>query len=315
MEGNIIITGGSGSLGTAILERAERENWTARFTVIARNESKMNLVRRRFPRVNCVVGDVRDRDHLTVLFKGQDYIIHAAAIKIVPVAEANPREAVLTNIIGSENVAQAAVEAGVRRVVGISTDKACGPTYYGLTKRLMEGIFRQANRWGNTEFVLCRYGNVLGSSNSVVPFFMKQKEDNVPFTITDFDMTRFWLSMEQAVDLVLYTLRTANAGVIVVPKAPAMPVADLARVIDPEREQIEIGIRPGERLHEMLIVREEALHTIEEEKFFYIYPPDYVFPPHIKVLPKLYEYRSEEPAHWLTREEMVDLLKDSGVEL
>lgn len=308
LSGRVLITGGPGSLGTAILERAERENWPAHFTIVSRNETRMNVARQRFPYVRGEIGDVRDVNWLRTIFPGHDLIIHAAAIKIVPVAEANPREAVLTNTLGSLNVAQAAIESGVKKVIGISTDKACGPTYYGLTKRLMEGLFRQADDWGETTFVLCRYGNVLRSSNSIVPLFEKQIKEDKPFTITDLRMTRFWLSMKMAIDLILHTVNHANAGQIVVPKAPTMKLVDLAKVLDPNRGIVEIGIRPGERLHETLIIREEAMHTYLKDGYFYINPPTC---PTQSNLPFQYEYTSEDTEHYLTPEKMLEMLKDS----
>lgn len=310
LTGKVLITGGSGSLGTAILDRAEKENWDAEFTIMARNETKMNLVRSRFPKVNCQIGDVRDLSQLETIFPSHDLIIHAAAIKIVPVAEANPVEAVKTNVIGSMNVAKAAVEAGIPRVIGISTDKVCGPTYYGITKRLMEAVFREARTWNKTEFVLCRYGNVIGSANSIVPLFQKQILEGRPFTITDLNMTRFWLSMKQAIDLILLTVDTAENGQIYVPKAPAMKVVDVARALDPNRNVREIGIRAGERLHETLVVREEALHTFNLPKIFVINPPGTRIE-HAEYLPYQYEYTSDKPDHWLTADEFNKLLEES----
>lgn len=318
LSGNILITGGTGSLGTAILERAEREKWDAQFTVIARNESKLNQTRQRFPDVSCEVGDIRDGDWLRTVFRDQEYIIHAAALKIVPVAESNPREAVMTNVVGSLNVAQAAIECGAKRVIGISSDKACGPTYYGLTKRLMEGLFRQFN-FSPTDFVLCRYGNVLKSANSLVPLFERQIKEDKPFTVTHKEMTRFWLSMKQAVDLVITTLLMANSGEIFVPRAPAMSVVNLAKTLDPDREIIEIGIRPGERLHETLIVREESLHTYFDQymtagglPMFIICPPtEQLSVSKNMLLGFQYEYTSDSPSHLITSDEMIQLLKDS----
>lgn len=306
----VLITGGTGSLGTAILRRAKQENWPARFSILARNETKMAQTLAQFPSVSGIIGDVRDRSWLATVFPGHDLVIHAAAVKIVPVAEANPREAIQTNVMGSLNVAQAAVEAKVGMVVGISSDKACGPTYYGLTKRLMEGVFRQANAWGETKFVLCRYGNVLKSANSIVPLFERQIKEDVPFTITDLRMTRFWLSMKDAIDLILRTINTASPGTILVPKAPAMSVVDLAKALDPDRKIVEIGIRPGERLHETLIVREESLHTLGTQDMFYIYPPDMKVVPDEKFhrLVSQYEYTSDKPCHWLSREELFEKL-------
>lgn len=311
LAGRILITGGTGSLGTAILERAGREKWDCEFTVLARNETKMGIIRSRFPHTNCQIGDVRDGSHLETIFPGHDIIIHAAAIKIVPVAESNPVETYKTNIQGSMNVAKAAIESGIKRVIGISTDKACGPTYYGTTKRLMEGIFREAAAWGKTEFVICRYGNVLKSNNSIIPLFEKQMKENRPFTITDLNMTRFWLSMKQAIDLILFTLESAENGQIYVPKAPAMSVVDVARSLDPFREIKEIGIRPGERVHETLIVREESLHTYELPQHFVINTPQNTNIPKSLSLPYQYEYTSDMPFHWLTHNELKEMLKDS----
>lgn len=308
LSGRVLITGITGSLGTALVDRAMTEGWDCQITGIARNETKVNVLQSKYRGINCEIGDVRDGQWLRTIFPGHETIIHAAAIKIVPVAEANPREAVLTNVIGSLNVAQAAVESGVGRVICISTDKACGPTYYGLTKRLMEGIARQADDWGDTEFVLCRYGNVLNSNNSIIPLFLRQIAEDKPFTITDRSMTRFWLSMKQAVDLILYTLAYARCGEIFVPIAPAMSLRKVARTLDPDREIIEIGIRPGERLHETLIVREESLHTRRQGKNFVISPPNLTPTDH---LPYQYEYTSDDPDHELTSAEFLALLNDS----
>lgn len=324
LSGKILITGGTGSLGTAILERAEREKWDAQFSILARNETKMNITRARFPNVRCIVGDIRDGDWLHTVFPGHDMIVHAAAIKIVPVAESNPREAVQTNVYGSLNVAQAAVDCNIPKVIGVSTDKVCGPTYYGLTKRLMEGIFRQAREWGDqkTDFVLCRYGNVLKSANSIVPFFQAQMKADKPFTITHMEMTRFWLSMRQAIDLIIETACYAHAGQIFVPQAKAAKVSDLADFLDPDREIVEIGIRAGERLHETLIVREEAMHTEHILGEFYDVTPLFVIqPPDIKPewvalkrgfpVPFQYEYTSNNPYSPVLPEDFKRMLDES----
>lgn len=184
----------------------------------------------------------------------------------------------------------------------------CGPTFYGITKRLGEGLFREANNWSYTEFIAVRYGNVLRSANSVVPFFEKQIANDKPFTLTSFEMSRFWLSMKQAVDLIFYALETSPSGTVTVPKAPAMLVKDLAQTLDPGREMVEIGIRPGERLNETLVIREEAMHTIDIGDYFLIYPPQHKI---MSNLPSQYEYTSDKPNHWLTPEELRALLRDS----
>jgi UDP-N-acetylglucosamine 4,6-dehydratase/5-epimerase len=313
LEGKILITGGSGSLGTAIIERATKEKWDVDFTVVARNESKMQVLQRKYNNVRCEIGDVRDERRLAQLFRGQDLVIHAAAIKIVPVAEANPHEAILTNVIGSYNVCSAAIEAEVPKVIGISSDKACGPTYYGLTKRLMEGLFRQASEMNSfTQFVTCRYGNVLKSANSIVPLFEQQAAAGLPLTITDRGMTRFWLSMKQAINLILLTNAEAQSGQIFVPRAPAMGLQDLAHALYPESKIKVIGIRPGERMNETLIVEEEALHTTlrvlgNRESYFCIHHPK---KPESN-LAKNYTYTSDDPSHWLTGPELRYLLKES----
>lgn len=276
LKGKVLITGGTGSLGSAIVDRAEREGWPAQFTVMARNESKMAQFLVKHPKVRGEIGDVRDFEWLRTILPGHDICIHAAAIKVVPVAEANVREAILTNVVGSQNVAMACVESGIRRVVGVSTDKACAPvTTYGATKYLMEGIFREANSWSmDTSFVLVRYGNVLRSNASVVPLFERLMDEDKPFTITSLAMTRFWLTMNHAINLVCLANEWSMGGVVLVPKPGAMRMLDLARAMDPQREVVEIGIRAGEKLDEMLINGSEAQHTIDNGEIFTIFPPN-----------------------------------------
>lgn len=304
----VLITGGTGSLGLAILRRAKKENWNCEFTTLSRNETKVANTRKEFPDVRCEIGDVRDLDWLRTIIPGHDMVVHAAALKIVPVAEINVKEAITCNVEGTKNVAIACAEAGVVRALLISSDKACGPTYYGITKRLGEGLFREANSWRDTEFLSVRYGNVLKSANSIVPLFERQIAEDKPFTITHTQMTRFWLSMQQAIDLILYAMENSRAGTITVPKAPAMSMVDVARTLDANREIIEIGIRPGERLHETLIVREEAMHTIDTGTHFVIHPPQ---DKGVSNLSFQYEYTSDKPDHWLTSDELKELLKNS----
>lgn len=324
LHGKILITGITGSLGVALVERSLEEKWDCEITGIARNESRIGALQKRFPSIRTEVGDVRDIDWLRTIFPGHSTILHCAASKVVPVLESNPREAVLNNILGSMNVAQAAIESEVNRVVGISSDKAAGPTFYGASKRIFEGIFRQANTWGKTTFSLCRYGNVLRSAGSIVLLFEKQIKDDVPFTLTHTQMSRFWLSMRQAVSLVVATAKYADAGAIFVPEAPVMSVYDLAKTLDPSRDVIEIGIRPGERLHETLIIREEAMHTERVPSKYNSYGVGIpLFVVHSPNLPKdspywfntpvpfQYEYTSDRPSHYLSVEEMKELLKDS----
>jgi len=305
LEGKVLITGGTGSLGKAILARAERESWPAEFTVFARNETKISQVRSTFPNVRCEIGDVRDLDWLRAVLPGHDVVIHAAAIKVVPIAEANARETVLTNIVGTMNVAQASVESGVNKVIGVLTDKEVhSSTLYGNSKAVAGALLREANSWGNTLFTMARYGNVLGSANSIYPLFKRQARENKPFTITDTRCTRFWLSMNQAIDLVLLAAQQTHPGVTVVPKAPSSYVTDLAKAIDPDREIVDIGIRAGEKIHELLIGNVESIYTVDFGDYFLVYPPQTSVESN---LPFQYEYSSDNPVKWLTSEELLSL--------
>ena len=304
MLGNkVLITGGSGSLGTAILQRAHDEGWNTEFTVVARNETKMSALKKKFPDVRCEIGDVRDLSWLHTIFPGHDTIAHTAAIKIIPVAELNVRETVLTNVIGSMNVAVAAVQAGAKRVIGVSTDKSCLPnTQYGASKFLMEGLFREANTWGNTEFNLVRYGNVLRSNASVIPFFEKLKDSGERLRVTEPSMTRFWLSMGEAIDLIIDAAEFKETGIILVPKPPAMSMHDLALAIS-DQEYDVIGVRPGEKIHEHLISSGESLHTRDDGKYFVIYPPNIGTD---KPLSVGFEYVSSAPLFWLSKQDLYD---------
>lgn len=304
----ILITGGTGSLGTAILKRAKQESWNVDITVLARNETKIVQTRAAFPEYRAEIGDVRDLDWLRTIVPGHDVVIHAAALKVIPVAEINVKEAVTCNVEGTKNIAIACAEAEVEKAILISSDKACGPTYYGVTKRLGEGLFREANNWRSTKFLSVRYGNVLKSANSIVPLFERLIREDKPFTITNFEMTRFWLSMKQAVDLIFYALNNSCSGTVTVPKAPAMSIVDLAKALDADRPMREIGIRPGERLHETLVVREESLHTTDIGDYFIVHPPNLEISSN---LPFQYEYTSDNPAHWLTDTELHEMLNES----
>lgn len=306
-RGRILITGGTGSLGTALVDHIHSMGWETQVTVLARNESRMALFLKKYPWVRGEIGDVRDLDWLRTIIPGHDLVIHAAAIKQVPTAESNVREAVLTNVIGSQNVAMASVESGVTRVVGVSTDKACAPhTTYGATKYLMEGIFREANLWSkNTSFTLVRYGNVLRSNASVVPLFEKQIADDVPFTVTDPDMTRFWITMGDAVALIREAAALPIAGVVLVPRPGAMRMYDLCAALDPKREIKIIGVRAGEKKHEVLIHEGEALHTSAIKNRFIIYPPDKLDRGN---LPEGYCYSSASPDFVITPAELYHML-------
>lgn len=298
-----LITGGTGSLGRAILKRARQEDWKASITVYARNETKMAQVHAEFPEVNCVIGDVRDLDWLRTTMRGQEIVIHAAALKIVPMSEVNVRETVLTNVLGTANVAQACVEAGVERCVGVMSDKMVKPiNLYGQTKACASAILREANTWGNTVFTMARYGNVLGSQNSIYPLLKRQLRENKPFTLTDERCTRFWLSINQGIDLILLALQQ-TAGVTVVPKAPASPVLTLMKALDPEHEIRIIGLRPGEKLHEQLIEEQESHYTFDRKTHFEVYPQNSV----VSNFADEYGYYSNAPDYELTGVEVLKL--------
>lgn len=255
---NILITGGTGSLGNALLNRIYG---TCNITVLSRDETKQGITRSKYPNCRYILGDVANIDDLELAFRGIDIVYHFAAYKQVPSSQNNVSATINTNILGSKNVAIAAIKNNVKQVVASSTDKACAPVnMYGISKAAMECIFQDANKYGPTTFHLARYGNVVASNASVVPLFRKQAANGGPLTVTDMDMTRFWISIETAVDLVQHALNT-SPGIIVVPAAKAMNIVDVARTIGGELPIKEIGIRPGEKMHESMISEAESFYT------------------------------------------------------
>lgn len=310
----LLITGGTGSLGRAILLRAHEEGWESvengTITVVSRDETKQAHLRNTYPRVRFRLGDIRDPNWMNLIFRNQQAVVHAGAYKRVPSAEVNASETMKTNIDGSYNVVQAALFGGAEVVVGISTDKACRPeNMYGASKRAMESLFQQANIFGDTRFTLARYGNVIGSTGSVIPLFTRLAESGKPITITHMQMTRFWITLDQAVDLVV----TAGGGetmpgTIVVPKAPGMSMYSLAELFAEEKDLPiqEIGIRPGEKIHEMMVSPAESLHTRSTDAHFLISPPSN----HVTSnLPELFSYTSNKPSYVLTKDNMRDLIE------
>ena len=298
---SFLITGGTGSLGTALTRRFLREGVPPQnITLLARNETKLNASRVLFPGVRCESGDVRDLAWLQTIFPGHSHVIHAGALKVVPTAEVQVRETVTTNVIGSMNVAMAAVESGVQFVVGVSSDKATqSSTIYGSSKFLMEGIFREANGWssGETRFNTVRYGNVLGSNASVLPYFQSQVRQGKPLTVTMFSMTRFWLSMQEATQIINDAIYYHDSGVVLVPKAKASDMYTLAKAVAPHDDYpiVEIGRRPGEKVHEKMIHSGEAHHTKDDGNYFVIYhPADEIF----NHLPEDFEYTSKDCDHY-----------------
>jgi len=274
----ILLTGGTGSFGHAFATRIA-ECWPdATLRVYSRDELKQSEMRTRFgdQQVRYLIGDVRDRARMTRAVEGADIVVHAAAMKQVPACEYNPFEAVRTNVLGAQHVVDAAIDARVRRVVALSTDKAVNPVnLYGATKLCAEKIFVQGNAYAaqrQTRIACVRYGNVVGSRGSVVPVFREQLARDGRITITDERMTRFWITLPQAVDLVLHALEHMEGGEIFIPKIPSMRLTDLAEAIAPGAPRDVTGIRPGEKLHELLITADEARHAIDTGDAYVVMP-------------------------------------------
>ena len=276
---NILVTGGTGSFGKKLIATIFDKYKPKQVIVFSRDELKQFEMRDTFPAdkfpIKYFIGDVRDRERLYRVTYGMDFIVHAAAMKLVPTAEYNPFEAVKTNINGAQNVIEAALENGVKRVVALSTDKACSPiNLYGATKLTSDKLFAAANHWQGSHqvaFSVVRYGNVVGSRGSVIPFFIKKKAEGV-LPITHESMTRFWITLKQGVEFVLYCLKQMHGGELFVPKIPSMNIMDLAKAIAPEAKTEIIGIRPGEKIHEVMIPREESLNCIDMKDCFIIQP-------------------------------------------
>lgn len=252
LTGNILITGGSGTLGQAIVRTALAEHWDCAFTIYSRSELRQAEMRGRYPHCRYVLGDVRDYDRLAAAVAGHDLVIHAAAMKRIPEAEQQPANCIETNVYGSANVVRACIAGGVKRCVGISTDKACAAiTTYGASKRMMEGLFQGAIG-GPVCFTLVRYGNVVASNGSVIPLWRQQATQGKPLTITDRRMTRFWMSERDAVQCIEHAA-TAPAGSIYVPRMGALSIEDMAQFVVPGCDTIETGLRSTEKLHEDLV--------------------------------------------------------------
>jgi UDP-N-acetylglucosamine 4,6-dehydratase len=274
----ILITGGTGSFGTRFVERILADHEPHSVRIFSRDELKQSELQRRFAdesRLRYLLGDVRDLPRLTRATRGVDVMIHAAALKQVPAAEYNPFEAVQTNVVGAENVVSAAIDNGVPLTVALSTDKAVNPVnLYGATKLCAEKIITQGNAYAAdspARFATARYGNVVGSRGSVVPLFKAQAETGV-LTITDERMTRFWITLDEAVEFVISCMDLMSGGEVFVPKLPSTRVTDLAAALAPEAERRVIGIRPGEKLHELMLTADEARHARELDDRFVVLP-------------------------------------------
>lgn len=316
---SIFVTGGTGSFGKAFIREVLKKYNPKRLIVFSRDELKQHEMRGDGfddKRLRYFIGDVRDRNRLYRAMHGVDIVVHAAALKHVPACEYNPFEAVQTNILGAQNIIDAAIDAGVKKVVALSTDKAVNPVnLYGATKLVAEKVFVQGNAYsgiGGTRFSCVRYGNVVGSRGSVIPLFLKQKETGT-VTVTDDRMTRFWITLDQGVAFVLKCLETMCGGEVFVPKIPSMKVMDLKEAVAPKCKVKVIGIRPGEKLHEVLISSDEARHTVEIDGMFVIKPEDPVWDvtkswSKGRPLPADFRYASDTNTQWLTVEELKKML-------
>ncbi len=320
----VLITGGTGSLGKKLTKIMMEEYRPARLIVFSRDELKQHEMRQLYSdetgsRIRYFIGDVRDRDRLMRAMNGVTVVIHAAALKQVPACEYNPMEAILTNIIGGKNVIEAAIDSQVERVIALSTDKAVNPVnLYGATKLCAEKLFIQSNsyaRGGQTMLSCVRYGNVVGSRGSVIPVF-KQQRLTGEVTVTDDRMTRFWLTLDQAARFVIRCVEQMHGGEVFIPKIPSMKILDLARAVAPECAVKNIGIRPGEKLHEALIGEDEARSTVELDDMFVIRPAYPWWKPinwsNGKPCPEGFHYTSDFNSQWLTDEELRNLVEPDG---
>ena len=315
----ILVTGGTGSFGKKFTRMVLDRYDVNKLIIFSRDELKQAQMRAEFgdnPKLRFFIGDVRDKERLYRAFDGVDIVIHAAALKRVPECEYNPFEAIKTNVIGAQNIIDAAIDRGVSKIVALSTDKAVNPiNLYGATKLCSDKLFIAGNSYvggKDIRFAVVRYGNVVGSRGSVVPLFMKLKNTG-KLPITDPRMTRFWITLEEGVEMVFTALEKMQGGEIFVPKIPSMKITDLAKAIAPECELEIVGIRPGEKLHESLITASDARHTLEFDNY-YIIQPEFSWwrlgnHKDGKPIEEDFEYTSDKNEEWLTVEEMREMLK------
>jgi UDP-N-acetylglucosamine 4,6-dehydratase len=322
----VLVTGGTGSFGKKFVEIMIRDHNPAKMIIFSRDELKQHEMRIGgfdLPNIRYFIGDVRDVDRLRRAMQGVDTVVHAAALKQVPVCEYNPMEAIKTNILGSSNVIEAALDVGVKKVLALSTDKAVNPiNLYGATKLAAEKLFVQSNSYAGgtaTRFSCVRYGNVAGSRGSVIPVFLNQKHKK-KLTITDERMTRFWITLDQGVQFVVRCIEQMQGGEVFVPKIPSMKIVDIAKVIAPDAQIDAIGIRPGEKLHEVLIHEDEARSTIELDDMYVVQPSAALWFGHAwqemgHSLPDGYRYASDNNSDWLTLEEIEKIVAPIEAEL
>lgn len=325
---SILITGGTGSFGQKFIEMIFKSYNPKKVIIYSRDEYKQDLVKKKFnnqldseefKKLRFFIGDVRDKDRLYRAFKDVDYVIHAAAMKQVPTCEYNPFEAIKTNIHGAQNIVDAAIDMGVKRVVALSTDKAVNPiNLYGGTKLVSDRLFISANAYSGgvgTIFSVVRYGNVAGSRGSVIPFFKKLiKDGESELPITDFKMTRFWITLEEGVELVFKALKESKGGETYISKIPSFKITDLAKAIKEDAKLKEVGIREGEKLHEVMITKDDSRTTYEYDKHYIIYPhfdwwkSERDMCPGGRLVKQGFEYNSATNEQWIDVEELKQLM-------
>jgi UDP-N-acetylglucosamine 4,6-dehydratase/5-epimerase len=326
---SILITGGTGSFGKTFVKKVFELYDPKKVIIYSRDEYKQYLMQKQFKeyeeRLRFFIGDIRDKSRLYRAFDGVDIVVHAAALKQVPAAEYNPIEAVKTNIYGAENVIDAAIDKKVKKVIALSTDKSVNPiNLYGATKLVSDKLFVAGNSYvgaQNTHFSVVRYGNVSGSRGSIIPLFkslIDAKENILP--ITDFQMTRFWITLDEAVSMVFNAINSSNGGELYVYKCPSFKVTDLAKAMSPNCEFKKIGIRPGEKIHEVMITEDDSRNTYEYRDYYIIYPDWGGWGKVIKIIPngrkveKMFRYSSNTNKNWLPIEELKKLLDKIEIE-
>ena len=312
-ESSILITGGTGSFGKAFLEEILANHNPRRVAILSRDELKQSEMRAHFTdkRIRWFLGDIRDKDRLIRAFHGVDYVVHAAALKQVDTAEYNPFEYVQTNILGSQNVIDAAIDAGVKKVVALSTDKASSPiNLYGATKLTADKLFVAANNYSysfGTTTAVVRYGNVMGSRGSVIPFFQRLIAEGKPLPITDPNMTRFWITLPQAVQFVIDSFDHMHGGELYVPRIPSMRIMDLVEALKPGAETYVVGIRPGEKLHEEMIAADDSYRTLRQSDRYVVQPTvkEWWFKDSEgEAVPEGFSYSSDTNDQWLSIPEL-----------
>lgn len=315
---SVLITGGTGSLGKALVHHLLTQEKVRRIAIFSRDELKQHHMRNEFnndSRLRWFLGDIRDIERLKRALHNVDFVFHAAALKQVDTGEYNPMEFIKTNVLGSQNVIDACIETGVKRVVALSTDKASSPiNLYGATKLTADKLFIAANNYSysyGTTFSVVRYGNVMGSRGSVIPFFKQLADEGAPLPITDLRMTRFWISIEQAVNFVVDSLKMMRGGELYVPRIPSMKIIDLAKAVAPDAKLEEVGMRPGEKLHEEMISADDSRRTIILDNRFVVTPvvAEWGYEaPNGKQMQEGHAYRSDTNDMWMTEEDIKNFI-------